>query len=44
MEFLSKNVTLLKEKFKYNEFKNDLKWKQIEEFKKTQAGKKQTIQ
>lgn len=35
MEFLTKNVTLLKEKFKYNEFKNDMKWKQIEEFKKT---------
>ena len=43
MEFLSKNLTLLKEKFKYNEFKSDLKWNQIEEFKKTKAGKTKTI-
>jgi hypothetical protein len=43
MEFLSKNMTLLKEKFKYNEFKSDLKWSQIEEFKKTKAGKTRTI-
>jgi DNA-directed RNA polymerase I subunit RPA1 len=43
MEFLNKNLTLLKEKFKYNEFKSDLKWNQIEEFKKTKAGKTKTI-
>jgi DNA-directed RNA polymerase I subunit RPA1 len=27
MDFLTKNGQLLKEKFKYNDFKNDLKWK-----------------
>ncbi len=36
-------MTLLKEKFKYNDFKSDLKWSQIEEFKKTKAGKTRTI-
>lgn len=43
MEFLTKNSSLLKEKFKYNEFKNDVKWKQIDEFKKTKVGKTKTI-
>lgn len=43
MEFLTKNVTLLKEKFKYNEFKNDMKWKKIEDFKNSKEGKSKTI-
>ncbi len=43
MEFLTNNITLLKEKFKCNDFKNEVKWKQIEEFKKSKSGKTKTI-